>query len=97
MPRKDEGLFPLGNRATEAERQMIRDTAAHLGISQNRAVRWAIRYAWAHATSTTDHTTCGSNSTCAGAVTGTTPGNRQRAAPHADQLTITHEATVEDT
>lgn len=94
MPRKDEGLVSLGNRATADEKQMTRDIAAHLGISQNRAMRWAIRYAWAHATSTTDHTTCGGTSTCAGAVAGTTPGNRQRTAPR-DQLTITHQATVE--
>lgn len=94
MPRKNEGLIDVRVRATPDEAQMVRDIASHLGMSQSRSVRWAIRYAWAHATSTTDHSACGSNSTCAGAVTGVTPGNRQRTAPDAGQLTI-HQATVE--
>lgn len=96
--RPSEGLTEnLGGRITGNEAQMLRDIAAQLGLnSKNRAVRWAIRYAWQHATSTTHHDTCGRNSTCASATLGIT-GGRQRTAPHVDtgQMAITHEATME--
>lgn len=73
---------------------MLRDIAAQLGMSQNRAVRYAIRYAWQHATSTTDHTQCSGTHPCASATRGLTPG-RQRPARQLDgQTTITHAATT---
>ena len=72
---------------------MLRDIAAQFGFSQNRAVRYAIRYAWQHATSTTDHTRCSGSHPCAGATRGLAPG-RQRAAPPSGQTTITHAATA---
>lgn len=81
-------------RTTADESQMIRDIAAHMGLSLNKAARWAFRYAWQHATSTTDHKACPPNSPCASATRGMTPG-QQRAAAAPDQLTITHSATVE--
>lgn len=85
-------------RATADEAQMLRDIAAHLGLSQNRASRWAYRVAWQHATSTTDHSTCPPNSPCAAATRGLTPpkGRQRSAAGTSDQLTITHSATVEE-
>lgn len=95
MGRPSEGLSEnVRVRATPDEAQMVRDIAAHLGLSQNKAARWALRFAWQHATSTTDHTTCPPNSPCAGATRGLT--GRQRAAADADQMTITHSATVEE-
>lgn len=78
------------------EKQMAADIAAHLGVSRNRALRWAIRYAWQHATSTTDHTTCPAHSPCASATRGLTPGKAAPRPAGGDQLTITHSATVED-
>ena len=96
MPRQSEGLTAaLPSRVQPDEAQMARDIAAQLGVSQNKAVRWALRYAWQHATSTTDHKTCPPNSPCAGATRGLT-GGRQRAAAAADQMTITHQATMEE-
>ncbi len=96
MPRVDEGTTEgVRVRATPDEAQMLRDIAAHLGLSQNKAVRWSLRFAWQHATSTTDHTACPTNSPCASATRGLTPG-RQRAAGMPDQMTITHSATVEE-
>ncbi len=99
MPRESEGLtHQLGPRVTADENQMLRDVAAHMGLSLNKAVRWAIRYSWAHATSTTDHSSCTGTSTCAGATAGLT-GGRQRTTPQEgkhDQLMITHQATVEE-
>lgn len=84
-------------RVQPDEVQMGRDIAAHLGTSQNQAYRWAIRLAWQHATSTTDHSTCPPHSPCAGATRGLIPGRqRTAAAPDDNQLTITHSATVED-
>lgn len=81
-------------RSTADESQMVRDIAAQLELSKNKAIRWALRFAWQHATSTTDHTTCPPNSPCASATRGLAPG-RQRAAADTDQMTITHSATVE--
>lgn len=81
-------------RSTPDEAQMARDIAAQMGLSQNRGLRWAIRFAWQHATSTTDHKACPPNSPCASATRGLTPG-RQRAAATPDQMIITHSATVE--
>ena len=96
MPRKSEGLtVALPARVQPDEAQMARDIAAQLGTSQNKAVRWALRYAWQHATSTTDHSACPANSPCASATRGLTPGKAAHAAGHADQMTITHSATVE--
>jgi hypothetical protein len=96
--RPSEGLSEaLQARTTPDEAQMARDTAAQLGLSQNKALRWAIRYAWQHATSTTDHSTCPPNSPCAGATRGLTPGRQHAAAArNTDQMTITHSATVEE-
>lgn len=97
MPRKSEGLTEdVRVRATPDEAQMARDIAAHLGTSQNRAARWALRYAWQHATSTTDHTACPPNSPCAAATRGLTPGRQRTPAAMQDQMTITHSATVEN-
>ena len=96
MPRENEGLeLQFQTRAQPDEVQMRADIAAQLGMSLNKATRWALRYAWAHATSTTNHQTCPSNSPCAGATRGIYPG-RQRATAPVDQLTITHSATVEE-
>jgi hypothetical protein len=96
MPRPSEGLTEdVRVRATPDEAQMARDIAAHLGTSQNKAARWALRYAWQHATSTTDHSACPANSLCASATRGLIPGKAARDAGHADQMTITHSATVE--
>ena len=96
MPRKSEGLeIQFQTRAQPDELQMRKDIAAHMGMSLNKAMRWALRYAWQHATSTTNHQTCPPNSPCAGATRGLTPG-RQRAAAPVDQLSITHSATVEE-
>jgi hypothetical protein len=95
MPRKSEGLRPLPARVQPDEVQMARDIAGHLGVSQNRAVRWALRYAWQHATSTTDHTTCPAHSPCASATRGTAPG-KAAPRPAGDQMTISHAATVEE-
>jgi hypothetical protein len=95
MPRKSEGLTAaLPSRVQPDEAQMAREIAAQLGFSQNKAVRWALRYAWQHATSMTDHKTCPVNSPCAGATRGL--AGRQRAAPDTDQMTITHQATMEE-
>lgn len=97
MVRKSDGTTEsVGSRVTPDEAQMIRDIAAQLGpkTSQNRAVRWAIRYAWQHATSTTDHKHCPGNSPCAGATRGLTTG-RQRAPQNDGQTEITHQATME--
>lgn len=95
MPRQNEGLTQdVRVRATDDEAQMTQDIAAQLGTSKNRAMRWALRFAWQHATSTTDHSACPPNSPCASATRGLTPG-RQRAAAAPDQMTITHSATVE--
>lgn len=96
MPRKSEGLTAdLRLRLTGDEAQMARDIAAHLGTSQNRGMRWALRFAWQHATSTTDHTACPPNSPCASATRGLTPGRQRTAAATPDQMMITHSATVE--
>lgn len=95
--RPSHGLTAQVNiRAQPDEAQMSRDIAAQLGTSQNQALRWAIRYAWQHATSTTDHSTCPPNSPCAGATRGLVPGRQHAAAARDDQLTITHSATVEE-
>lgn len=95
MPRPSEGLTAsLPARVQPDEAQMARDIASQLSLSQNKAIRWALRFAWQHATSTTDHTTCPPNSPCAGATRGLLPG-RQRAAAAPDQMSITHSATVE--
>ena len=96
--RPSDGLTDkLTVRSTSDEAQMARDIAAQLGMSQNRAARWAFRYAWQHATSTTDHTTCPPNSPCAAATRGLTPGRQRSAtAVNDQQMTITHSATVED-
>lgn len=83
-------------RTQPDESQMARDIAAHLGLSGNRAMRWAIRYAWQHATGTTDHTTCPAHSPCAHATRGLTPGKSSARPAAGDQMTITHSATVED-
>ena len=97
MPRKSEGLSAdVRVRATPDEAQMARDIASQLGMSQNRAMRWVIRYAWQHATATTDHSTCPPSSPCAGATRGLTPGRqRPTAAVIEGQTTITHTANVE--
>lgn len=95
MPRKSEGLHPLPARVQPDEAQMARDIAGHLGLSRNRAMRWALRYAWQHATSTTDHSACPVNSPCASATRGIAPG-KTSARPAGDQLAITHSATVEE-
>lgn len=98
MPRRNEGLTEdVRVRATPDEAQMARDIAAHLGLSKNRATRWALRYAWQHATSTTNHTACPPNSPCAGATRGLTPGRQRTTSDAPDQMTITHSATVEET
>lgn len=98
MPRQSDGTTEdVRVRATPDEAQMVRDIAAQLNVSGNRAARWALRYAWQHATSTTDHGQCGPNSPCAGATRGIAPSRQRSAAPTVDQLTITHSATVEDT
>lgn len=96
--RPSEGLTnALSAKMTSDEAQMARDTAAQLGLSQNKALRWAIRYAWQHATSTTDHSTCPPNSPCTAAIRGLAPGRQHAAAARNDgQMTITHSATVED-
>lgn len=97
MPRKSEGLTAaLPARVQPDEAQMARDIAAQLGVSQNKAVRWALRYAWQHATSTTDHAACPPNSPCASATRGLTPGTKRPPAAAPDQMTITHSATVEE-
>lgn len=99
MPRQSEGLTEqLQTRATPDERQMARDIAAQVGVSQNRALRWALRFAWQHARSTTDHTTCPPTSPCAAATRGVTPGRQRTPAGTSshDQLTITHSATVKE-
>lgn len=97
MPRKSEGLtVALPARVQPDEAQMARDIAAHLGLSQNKAIRWALRHAWQHATSTTDHTACPPNSPCASATRGLTPGRQRAATATPDQMTITHSATVEE-
>lgn len=57
---------------------MVRDTAAQLGISQNKALRWLIRYGYQHIITTTDHTKCPKDSPCAGATRGLAPKGRQR-------------------
>lgn len=97
--RPGEGLSKqLTPRVTDDEAQMVRDVAALLGTSQQRAVRWAIRYAHQHATSTTDHQTCPKNSPCSAARLGITPGGKRRSAPDTvpeGQTLITHTATVE--
>lgn len=96
MPRQSEGLtHQIQTRGTADEAQMARDIAAQLGMSQNRGLRWALRFAWQHATSTTDHTTCPPNSPCAAATRGLTPGRQRTSLGSDDQLTITHSATVE--
>lgn len=98
MARKSEGLTQLGGRVTPDELQMVRDIAAYLGMSQNRAVRWAIRLAHQHATSTTDHQHCPRNSPCASSTLGVTPGGRKRSSAPAvpdGQTLITHQATLE--
>jgi hypothetical protein len=97
MPRQSEGTTEdVRVRATPDEAQMARDIAAHLGTSQNKAARWALRYAWQHATSTTDHKACPPNSPCASATRGLTPGAKRPPAAAPDQMTITHSATVEE-
>lgn len=84
-------------RSQPDEAQMVHDIAAQLGTSVNAAGRWAFRYAWQHATSTTDHSTCPPNSPCAGATRGITPGKAARGGDvQPDQMTITHSATVEE-
>lgn len=94
MARVSEGLTEqIGPRLQPEELGMLRDIAALLKMSQNRAVRYAIRYAWQHATSTTDHTRCSGTHPCASATRGLTPG-RQRAAQTSGQTTITHAATA---
>jgi hypothetical protein len=90
----DGTITQLQVRSQPDEAQMARDIAAHLGTSQNKALRWAIRYAWQHATSTTDHTTCPAHSPCAGATRGLSGKAAPR--PAGDQMTITHSATVEE-
>lgn len=97
MARTSEGLtHDLRVRATPDEAQMAADIAAHLGTSGNRAVRWAIRLAWQHATSTTDHQHCPTNSPCANATRGlSAPAGRHRTPVQDGQTVITHEATVE--
>lgn len=92
--RPSEGLTPVGARLTDDEAQMVRDIAALLKVSQNKGIRWAIRYAAQHASSTDDHTLCTRNSPCATATRGLTPG-RQRDAATEGQLFITHTATLE--
>lgn len=77
--RPSEGLVQLrGPRVLPDEAQMARDIATELGTSQSRALRWAIRYAYQHILSTTDHTKCPKDSPCAGATRGLTPKGRQR-------------------
>lgn len=85
-------------RARPDEAQMGRDMAAHLGTSMNAAYRWAIRYAWQHATSTTDHSACVPTSPCAGATQGITPGKAAHdgTTAQSDQMVISHSATVEE-
>lgn len=97
MARVSEGLTEdVRVRATSEEAQMVRDIAAHLGLSQNKASRWALRVAWHHATSTDNHTACPPNSPCAAALRGITPGAKRPPAAAPDQMTITHSATVEE-
>jgi len=98
MARPSDGITESARLAmTPDEAQMAADIAAHLGTSRNRAIRWAIRYAWQHATSTTDHTVCTGTHPCASATRGlTAPAGRQRAA-QAGQISITHEATLGET
>lgn len=97
--RPSEGLDnQFTPRMTDDEAQMVRDIAAMLGTSQLRAIRWAVRYAHPHATSTTDHKTCPKNSPCASATLGISPSGRQRSASATvpeGQALITHQATVE--
>lgn len=97
MPRQSEGLtHGVRVRATADEAQMVKDIGAQLGMSQNRAARWAIRFAWQHATSTTEHDSCTAHSPCAGATRGLSSDGRQHATPVPEgQQQITHEAAVE--
>lgn len=101
MPRVREGTTEdVRVRATPDEAQMAADIAAHLGLSKNKAARWALRFAWQHATSTTDHSMCPRNSPCAAAIGGVTTAPRAaRRTPSGtqhDQLSITHSATVKE-
>lgn len=65
MARKDEGLTAgLGLRVQPDEAHMMKDIAGGLGLSQNRAARWMIRFAWQHVTSVVDHTECPQESPC---------------------------------
>lgn len=97
MARPSDGITESARLAmTPDEAQMAADIAAQLGMSRNRAIRWALRYAWQHATSTTDHRSCTGTHPCASATRGlTAPAGRQRAALQG-QTTITHQATMGD-
>lgn len=75
MARLDEGTTSnLHTRATPEEAQMLGDIAKRLGLSANKGARWAIRFAYEHAVSTTDHTNCAGTSPCANATQGIRPG-----------------------
>lgn len=96
--RPNEGLTEhLNGRVHPGEVQKVKDIRAQLGeSSDNRAIRWAINYAWQHATSTTDHSTCGENSPCAGATRAISKDAPQKAAPVPQgQTMFSHSATVE--
>lgn len=102
MARPSDGTtVDLRTRVTPDEAQMAADIAAILGTSGNRAIRWAIRVAWQHATSTTQHQQqCTGNSTCASATRAISGKGRQRAprtstTPEGQTL-ITHQATMGD-
>lgn len=98
MGRPSEGLTDnLGLRVQPEESQMVRDIAGQLGMSANRAVRWAIRYAHQHATSTTEHDQCPRISPCANATRGLRViAGRQRTPVAEGQTMITHTAPVEE-
>lgn len=72
MARRHEGLdASLGLRVTSDEAQMMKEIAAKLGMSQNRAARWMIRFAEDHVTNVEDHTLCPEESPCRRAASAT--------------------------
>lgn len=99
MARQSDGITEqIGPRITPEELQMLVEVGQLLSTSSNRAIRYAIRVAWQHATSTEDHTQCPGNSPCAAAIRGIS-GVQRRTKPTVPegQTLISHVATVEDT
>lgn len=98
MARANEGLTEqLGPRITPEELQFLVEISKYLGkISNNRGLRYAIRYAHQHATSTTDHTKCLPHSPCAAALRGLDPAAARTGPALPGQTSLTHEATMED-